>query len=278
MKKNTIIGLAAALIVASGITAFVWIRRYNSAALKIIRLTKYPNLPALKASGFFPEEVIQKCSYAEPKLKSTNLRHANFLSMFVLPIYHVLRHEADPLHKLFLDNQYADDDPTSYWLGLDASQLKEASRNAISIIMEKKTPVLKRLTTQKVADLTVSFFYAALKRMSKEYRPAVASKEMRDKKDLFSWFEQTINTDDIDNFIRSMHIVRYPMAFGFNVTALFYYLCGPSQMSDLRKKYTEYNHQTETDYYSGFALKGDIRLGMRIFQDLVCMKTYSIVD
>lgn len=267
MEKSIEIGVLIGSIVLVGLVVFISKMMDNLAGLKIVPLRKHPYFSELERNNFFPEEILD-CSYVKPNLKNMKLKYANPLSAFLISAYSELCRDAALLRESFLDNLYADNDAASNWLGLSASELKEAAGNAADIISEGRRPALKKLTEKEVADLTVSFFYAALKRMRKEHGAEVESKEERDKTDLFSEFERTISIDDTDSIIRSIHIMCYSLFFGFNLNIKFYSVNEFSRGSEIGAMYAKYNQQVRTIDYPEFILKGSICHFIYIFHDL----------
>lgn len=177
--------------------------------LRIFPLKDFPGL-----QDIFSKKDFDNGHCVDPNLGSTKLKHANFLSAFLISAYSELCRDGALLRKSFLDNLYEDTDTVSNWLGYSAAQLKEAAQSAAQIVNERK-PKLEEFTKEELADLTVSFFYAVLKKIGKEHSAEVEKKKKRDKMDIFSNFEKEVCLDDTDNQIKSVFLVIHCLKYGF---------------------------------------------------------------
>lgn len=268
------IGVLIMMIVGLVVLAMIG----NAMALVSHPLESFSNFSSLKESGIFPKKVIETSYYVKPNLKSTRLRYANLLSVFLISAYSELCRDGTSLHKSFLDNLYDGADPVSDWLGYSAAQLKEAAKSAAQIVSERK-PKLKRLSKEELADLTVCFFYAALKKIGREYGAEVKSKEARDKMDIFSSFEHEIDNDKSDSQLKSLFFIFYSLKCGLALNTTSAHTYESTQSSDYyatEKKHEIYANYAAGTTYSGFKLKSEKEHAIYILKDYEKNELYGI--
>lgn len=280
MGRSVTIGLTVAFIALVGIIVFL-VRGSTRLTLSKVLLKKallkdYPQFLEIEKLKGIPAEFLS-ASYVEPTIDKTSLRNAGILSVYMVSAYSELCRDEAPLRKTFLDNLCADKAEKSKWLGYSAAQLKEASKNASGILNKKKRPKLEELSKREIVDLTICLFFAALERISKEYAKEVKKKEEKDGLDIFSGFQQAINTSNAENTIKSMHIIAYSLKLGLNLDTEYYHLVEDARKSEVDGLYKKYKDYAQSTYYSEFTPTVSTDHKMYVFHDLSKEKAYGIV-